>query len=88
MPCYSGRWPRGLPGLEACLLNHLNISGEERAWVTEAKARGQKLWRPRCGGSMAVFNDNPLHPDIVNYCVVDVAYLPELFEIYNAALGN
>ena len=83
-----GGGPRGLPGLEACLLTHLNISGEERAWVTEAKARGQKLWRPRCGGRMAVFNDNPLHPDIVNYCVVDAAYLPQLYKIYNAALGN
>ena len=78
----------GLPGLESCLLSHLDIDVEERAWVSEAKARGQVLWRPRSGGSMQRFNDNPLHEDIINYCVVDAAYLPRLFETYNRALGN
>lgn len=37
---------------------------------------------------MERFNDNPLHEDIVNYCVVDAAYLPRLFERYNRMLGN
>lgn len=79
---------RGLPGLESCLLQDLDIGEEEKAWVKEAKARGQSIWRPRCGGSMERFNDEPLHEDLVNYCVVDAAYLPRLFETYNAALGN
>ena len=84
----QGGGDHGLPGLEACLLRHLSIDSKEREWVSEAKARGQKLWRPRCGGSMERFNDNPLHPDIINYCVVDAAYLPRLFDSYNRALGN
>lgn len=37
---------------------------------------------------MQRFNDDPLHVDIVNYCVVDAAYLPQLFKAYNETLGN
>ena len=37
---------------------------------------------------MQRFNDNQLHPDIIDYCIVDAAYLPTLFATYNAALGN
>ncbi|KAL8680961.1 MAG: hypothetical protein Q9186_002861 [Xanthomendoza sp. 1 TL-2023] len=79
---------RYLPGLELCLINDLSLTFEEHEWVSEAKRKGQLLWRPRMGGSMQRFNDNPLHEDIVNYCVVDAAYLPRLFDIYNQDLGN
>lgn len=37
---------------------------------------------------MQRFNDTQLHPDIIDYCIVDAAYLPTLFATYNAALGN
>ncbi|KAG7007394.1 hypothetical protein G7Y79_00010g028950 [Physcia stellaris] len=88
--CLASRGGGGLrlPGLGDCLLQDLKLSREEQEWVNQAKARGQALWRPRCGGSMQRFNDNPLHEDIVNYCVVDAAYLPQLFKAYNEALGN
>ncbi|KAL8671381.1 MAG: hypothetical protein Q9168_004113 [Polycauliona sp. 1 TL-2023] len=78
----------GLPGLELCLTHDLDIASSEQAWVSEAKAKGQRLWRPRCGGKMERFNDDPLHQDIINYCVVDAAYLPRLFETYNKQLGE
>ena len=88
--CLASRGGGGryLPGLESCLLQDLAITAQEREWVAEAKAAGQLLWRPRFGGSMERFNENPLHEDIVNYCVVDAANLPRLFETYNRALGN
>ena len=88
--CLASRGGGGyrLPGLGSCLLQDLDIGRKEQEWVNEAKARGQTIWRPNCGGSMERFNDDPLHEDIVNYCVVDVAYLPRLFRIYNEALGN
>ena len=88
--CLASRGGGGLrlPGLGDCLLQDLKLSREEQEWVNQAKARGQALWRPRCGGSMQRFNDDPLHEDIVNYCVVDAAYLPQLFKAYNEALGN
>ena len=76
-----------LPGLEACLINDLEIDSQERALVSQAKIRGKLLWRPKSGGSMQRFNDDPLHEDIINYCVVDTAYLPRLFEAY-AGIGN
>lgn len=34
-----------LPGLEACLLNDLDLSSEERFLIFEAKTRGKLLWR-------------------------------------------
>ena len=37
---------------------------------------------------MERFNDNPLHEDLINYCIVDAAYLPRLIERYNAILGT
>ncbi|KAI4280536.1 MAG: hypothetical protein L6R38_004373 [Xanthoria sp. 2 TBL-2021] len=77
-----------LPGLGKCLAEDLSMTTEEQDWVDGAKARGQQIWRPKCGGQMERFNDDPLHGDIVDYCVVDVAYLPLLFDTYNAALGN
>ncbi|CAF9907823.1 MAG: hypothetical protein HETSPECPRED_007913 [Heterodermia speciosa] len=76
-----------LPGLEACLLKDLDIDVEERALVSQAKKRGKALWSPKLGGSMERFNDDPLHEDIISYCVVDTAYLPRLFEAY-AGIGN
>ncbi|KAI4276490.1 MAG: hypothetical protein LQ337_002461 [Flavoplaca oasis] len=77
---------RYLPGLGKCLQSDLNIPLEEQAWVDAAKDKGQRIWRPRCGGTMERFNDDPLHEDLINYCVVDTAYLPRLFERYNAML--
>ncbi|KAL8848496.1 MAG: hypothetical protein Q9221_006498 [Calogaya cf. arnoldii] len=74
---------RHLPSLGLCLEKDLDIPAEEQKWVDAAKSAGQRLWRPRCGGSMERFNDDPLHEDIVNYCVADAAYLPRLFEKYN-----
>ena len=37
---------------------------------------------------MERFNDNPLLEDLISYCIVDAAYLPRLFERYNAILGT
>ncbi|KAL8784770.1 MAG: hypothetical protein Q9195_008906 [Heterodermia aff. obscurata] len=83
----QGGGRRYLPGLEDCLLNDLEIDSQERALVSQAKSRGRLLWRPKSGGSMQRFNDDPLHEDIINYCVVNAAYLPRLFEAY-AGIGN
>lgn len=88
--CLASRYGGGqrLPGLESCLLNDLNISSEEQERVAQAKSRGQQLWHPKHGGSTERFNDYPLHPIIVQYCVVDTAYLPQLFKTYNSAIGG
>ncbi|KAL8816673.1 MAG: hypothetical protein Q9223_004351, partial [Gallowayella weberi] len=83
----QGGGGRRLPGLEHCLRTNLTLTREEQEWVLQAKRKGQVLWRPRMGGSLERFNDNPLHEDVVRYCVVDAAYLPRLFEKYNWALG-
>ncbi|KAL8782734.1 MAG: hypothetical protein Q9213_005158 [Squamulea squamosa] len=84
----QGGGPRYLPGLAKCLLLDLVIPREEQEWIAKVKEKGQRLWRPMFQGSMQRFNDNPLHDDIVNYCVVDAAYLPRLFETYNKPLEN
>ncbi|KAL8765351.1 MAG: hypothetical protein Q9209_007537 [Squamulea sp. 1 TL-2023] len=85
----KGGGGRHLPGLASCLTWDLaNTSDEQQAWVAVVKAKGKQLWNPKLGGSMQKFNDDPLLEDIVNYCVVDAAYLPWLFETYNKDLGN
>lgn len=80
--------PKHLPSLGKCLSTDLRMTMEEHHRIDSAKARGQRIWQPKCGGSMQRFNDNQLHPDIIDYCIVDAAYLPTLFATYNAALGN
>ena len=77
-----------LPGLGRCLLEDLALNSDEAALIETAKKRGQELWRPCSGGSLERFNDNPLLQGIIDYCVVDAAYLPRLFEKYNQASGN
>ena len=74
--------------LEACMLQDLNISDEEREMIRRTKARGRGLWNQKYGDKLERSNDNPLREDIFNYCVIDTAYLPKLFERYNACLDD
>ncbi|KAK7918033.1 ribonuclease H-like protein [Apiospora marii] len=47
-----------------------------------SKDAGKNLFCPKSGGSYAVFNQRPLSPEILAYCVGDVYYLPRLREEY------
>ena len=61
-----GRRGSSRPSLEVCLLEDVDIEAEERIWVAEAKTKGKNQWRPRDGGRLERFNNDPLHEDIIN----------------------
>ncbi|KAF2094193.1 exonuclease [Rhizodiscina lignyota] len=79
---------RTLNGLAKCIERDAPMSSAERlAWNT-AKEKGKGLFAPERGGRYEVFNERPLAPEIVLYCVQDVRILPKLLSYYQNKLGN
>lgn len=76
-----------LKGLRNCLAK-MQMKDDERERVKAMKDRGKELFAPKKGGTFDVFNERPLSKAMVDYCVVDVAYMPKLLEQYNLKLGN
>ncbi|KAB8303169.1 hypothetical protein EYC80_004617 [Monilinia laxa] len=75
-------------GLAKCMDRDLVQTPEELKVRSAIKKRGKELFVPELGGRYEVFNDRPLDPAILNYCVQDVRLMPELWETYNAKLGQ
>lgn len=48
----------------------------------EAKQAGIRLFAPERGGTYEVFNDRPMTQAIIQYCVQDVTFLPQLYDHY------
>lgn len=66
------------------LANALDELGTVDGSVMRIKKEGKRLFL----GGYGVFNERPLRQALIDYCVVDVAYMPELSNKYNAQLGN
>ncbi|CAD6450294.1 4c111411-b7ca-45eb-8981-c8c69ee728d4-CDS [Sclerotinia trifoliorum] len=77
-----------LCGLAKCMERDLMQTPEELKVRGAIKQRGIEIFAPEKGGRYEVFNDRPLDPAIVDYCVQDVQLLPELWEVYNAKLSK
>ncbi|KAG4029608.1 hypothetical protein MFRU_015g01460 [Monilinia fructicola] len=75
-------------GLAKCMDRDLLQTSEELKIRSAIKSRGRQLFAPELGGRYEVFNDRPLDPAIVNYCVQDVKLMPELWKTYNAKLDK
>lgn len=73
-------------GLAKCLDRDLIQTPEELKVRGDIKKRGKELFAPDQGGRYEVFNDRPLDPAIMDYCVQDVQLMPQLWHIYNAKL--
>lgn len=71
-------WRTYLKGLERCIAEAVPTSAEEKKRWKEVKEAGVKLFAPERGGSYEVFNARPLSAEIVQYCVNDVRFLPQL----------
>ncbi|KAF7946536.1 hypothetical protein EAE96_009533 [Botrytis aclada] len=76
-----------LSGLGRCIDQDLVQTPEELEVRSAIKRRGVQLFAPEKGGRYEVFNDRPLDPAIVDYCVQDVQLMPQLWNIYNAKLS-
>ncbi|KAK8013951.1 hypothetical protein PG990_007247 [Apiospora arundinis] len=77
-----------LNGLSGCMLASNVLSRDERSSWKLAKKAGKSLFSPQFGGSFEVFNERPLSPEIISYCVGDVYYLPRLRERHWPRLSN
>jgi exonuclease 3'-5' domain-containing protein 1 len=75
-------------GLAKCVEKDLVLSEANKQKWRHVKERGSQLYDPNKGGSYEVFDERPLHPEIVQYCVQDVELLPELWAIYGAKLRS
>lgn len=74
-------------GLARCIESNPDIGYQERrAWAT-VKQRGQLLFRSGKDG-YAIFDRRPFPPEIQEYCVQDVTFLPKLRDSYRAKLCN
>ena len=75
-------------GLQWCLAVDVDMKEEEWLRVQRMKARGKKLFAPEEGGGYEVFQTRPLAQEMIDYCVVDVVYMPNLYKKYNMRLED
>lgn len=77
-----------LMSLADCILEHADLEEQqELEWIISNYA-GNEQFDPQMGGSYEVFNERPLHPNIVDYCAQDVRLLARLWGIYNFKLDS
>ncbi|KAH3937586.1 hypothetical protein HBH53_264500 [Parastagonospora nodorum] len=69
---------RYVNGLQRCIENDAIMTVAERVAWNVAKEAGKKLFAPEKGGRYEVFNNRPLAKEIIQYCVQDVQFLPNL----------
>ncbi|MCJ1436892.1 hypothetical protein MMC27_006274 [Xylographa pallens] len=77
-----------LHGLAKCIESDAQFSDDAKQSWKAAKECGRTLFLPEHGGSYEVFNVRPMRPDIIAYCVNDIAYLPILWAIYSRKISK
>ncbi|KAK7441061.1 3'-5' exonuclease [Colletotrichum acutatum] len=77
-----------LSGLAKCIERNAPLTPEEIFSWRAVKVIGHNLFNPQSGGSYTVFNQRPLSPEILRYCIQDVQYLPRLWHVYDQRLGE
>jgi exonuclease 3'-5' domain-containing protein 1 len=78
---------RCVNGLQRCIEHDAVMTAAERRAWNAAKEEGKKLFAPERGGRYEVFNDRPLAKEIIQYCVQDVQFLPQLWSHYQGRLS-
>jgi exonuclease 3'-5' domain-containing protein 1 len=73
-------------GLGRCIERDAPLSSSERVTWKLAKEKGLKLFAPERGGSYEVFNQRPVSDEIRLYCVQDVRFLPQLWNLYHSKM--
>jgi exonuclease 3'-5' domain-containing protein 1 len=58
----------------------MTLAARQRA--ATVKDTGLQLYAPETGGSYAVFDERPLKTILLEYCVQDMVYMPELWDVY------
>jgi exonuclease 3'-5' domain-containing protein 1 len=78
---------RCVNGLQRCIEKDAVMTASERYAWNVAKEKGKKLFAPERGGRYEIFNDRPLAKEIIQYCVQDVQFLPQLWSHYKNGLS-
>jgi exonuclease 3'-5' domain-containing protein 1 len=73
-------------GLARCIRTDAGLRWNQVREFEARKQMGLKLFAPEKGGSYEVFNERPVRPEIVEYCVQDVEFLPVLWGKYKTKL--
>ncbi|KAG9076306.1 hypothetical protein FS749_011937 [Ceratobasidium sp. UAMH 11750] len=74
--------------LSLSIMNDIRPSESAQQQWSDWVNNGQKSISPDLGGDLRVWDERPLRPELVNYCLADVVYLPRLLDVYEAKLGN
>ncbi|KXH62697.1 3'-5' exonuclease [Colletotrichum salicis] len=77
-----------LSGLARCIERNAPLTPEEILSWRVVKTIGHSLFNPQSGGSYAFFNQRPLSPETLQYCIQDVQYLSRLWAVYDQRLGE
>ncbi len=77
---------RYLNGLAKCVERDCTLGFSDRQAWQRVKDNGLGLFSPSRGGSYSVFDQRPMAPEIMKYCVQDVTLMPHLREIYRPRL--
>lgn len=78
---------RHVNGLARCITNDAGLNRDALAEFEKKKKQGRDLFIPGKGGSLDIFGERPMVPEILDYCVQDVKYLPLLWRGYDARLS-
>ncbi len=73
-------------GLARCIEKDSQLGYAEKTEWRRVKEKGHDLFDPSRGGTYAVFDQRPLSPEVEDYCMQDVALMPDLCQIYRDKL--
>ncbi|KAF3905319.1 hypothetical protein ABW20_dc0110319 [Dactylellina cionopaga] len=77
-----------LNGLQRVLTSYPIMTPSQLIAWQSTKEIGVKLFAPEKGGSYEVFNERPLKDDVGRYCVQDVSFLKNLWELFERRLSS
>jgi len=80
---FSGRC---VHGLAKCIENDAKVDYETRRNWRNVKDHSRRLFDPARGGSYAVLAQRPMSAEVRDYCIQDVALMPNLGDVYRAKL--
>lgn len=83
--------PRGgkfLKGLAKCVSESAGLTWSESNNWNQVKAAGRKLFAPELGGEYEVFDKRPLPQALIDYCVQDILFMPQLLLKYAGRLDD
>ena len=72
---------RCVNGMAKCIEKDSRIGYGEKAKWRRVKEKGRNLFDTSRSGSYAVFDQHPLSSEVEDYCMQDVALMPQLCEI-------